>query len=162
MKKIFLTLFICSITLSCTAQDKVNFTPKALSDSFVNMEGKPVLFKEILEGLKGKTAVIDIWASWCRDCIVGLPNLKKLQNDYPDITYVFLSLDQNERAWKSGINRLRLKGEHYLVNKGWNSDFCKSIDLDWIPRYIVVGPDGTMKLFKATKSSDLSIIKALQ
>lgn len=33
----------------------------------------------ILEAHKGKTVVVNVWASWCKDCIVGLPNLKALQ-----------------------------------------------------------------------------------
>ena len=38
-------------------------------------------FQNILLKHQGKKILIDIWASWCRDCVVTLPELKKLQQE---------------------------------------------------------------------------------
>jgi thiol-disulfide isomerase/thioredoxin len=42
----------------------------------VNTENEPIAFSEILKKYEGKTIVIDVWASWCSDCIKGMPKVK--------------------------------------------------------------------------------------
>ncbi len=50
-------------------------------------------------------------------------------------------------------------GQHFWAPKGWESDLFSSIDLDWIPRYMVLDEEGKIKLFKAIKANDEEIIK---
>jgi hypothetical protein len=71
-------------------------------------------------------------------------------------------VDKNFNSWQRGIEKYQVKGEHYFVTNGWDSDFNQSIDLDWIPRYIVVGTDGKIQLFKATKASDKKLEKVIK
>ena len=47
-----------------------------------------------------------------------------------------------------------LEVEHYFVTEGWKSDFCESINLDWIPNYIIVESQENIKLYKAVKVID--------
>jgi len=162
MKKIFFLLTILLLSVSCEAQDKVNFSEAALQDTFTAEDGSTQTFGKILEGYKGQTVLIDLWATWCRDCIVGFPSLKALQEDNPEVITLFLSLDKTEKAWKNGIKKYKLEGDHYFLKKGWKSDFCDSIDLDWIPRYIVVNTEGKMSLFRAIKANDQRIKKILK
>ena len=160
MKKIFILLLAITIT-SCA--QKTTFNEAALNETFTNLDGKQIAFQEILKKYKGKTIFIDIWASWCSDCVAGLPDLKKLQSKEKDVVYVMLSLDKTAETWKLGIEKHNLKAEHYFITKGWKpSEFCKSIDLDWIPRYLIVGKDGTIKMFKAIKFSDKKITKTIK
>ncbi len=35
-----------------------------------------------LEDLKGKVAIVDFWATWCKPCLEGMPRLQKLYNAY--------------------------------------------------------------------------------
>jgi len=108
MKKIIAFLIIISTVLSCNSQDPKQFSAEALKDSFINLEGNSVTLQNILDTHKGKTIVIDIWASWCGDCIQGMPKVKALQSDYQDVSYVFLSLDKSESAWKRGIQKYQV------------------------------------------------------
>jgi len=159
-KLLFITLFIAFT--SCEAQDRVNFAPEALQDTFLPLKGKPITFQEILDKHHGKPLLIDIWAGWCRDCIVGMPIVKELQKEYTEVVFLFLSLDKDLPNWKKSIKRFGIEqGEHYFSTGGWKSPFNKSIDLDWVPRYIIVNPEGKMSLFKATKASDIQIKKIL-
>ena len=43
---------------------------------------------------------------------------------------------------------------------GWEGDFATFVDLDWIPRYMVVDADGTIELFKAIKMDDKELLKS--
>lgn len=162
MKNLVYIYLCCLFTLSCQAQDQSNFSPEALDDTFYTLKGKKVNFNDILESHKGKTVLIDIWASWCKDCIVGMPVVNKLQKKYPDVAFVFLSLDKDQASWERGIKRFKIEnGNHYWNRSGWKSPFNTSIDLDWIPRYMIVNPKGEISLFKATKAKDLHIKKTL-
>lgn len=161
MKNLVLLLFITLASCS-QAQDKTQFSEKALADVMIDLKGTEVTFSEIINQYKGKKVVIDVWASWCGDCIGGMPKVKELQEDYPETVYLFLSLDKNFDSWQRGIKKYQVKGEHYFVPGGWKSDFNNSIDLDWIPRYIVVSADGKIELFKATKASSRKLEKSIK
>ena len=162
MKK-YLQLFVLALAfVSCTAQETpTQFTTEALNDTFIGLDNEKISFQNILEKHKGKTIMIDVWASWCSDCIKGMPKVKAIQEKKPDVVYLFLSADKAVEKWKIGIEKFQVKGDHYFMPKGMKSVFSKSIDLDWIPRYMVVDPQGTIKLFKAIKADDDQLLKAL-
>lgn len=160
----FVFLFLFVISAACTsAQDKTQFSKKALADEMISLDGENMPFSQIINQYRGKKVVIDVWASWCGDCVGGMPKVKELQNESgDDVVYLFLSLDKNIAAWKRGIQRHQVIGEHYFVPSGWKGDFNKSIDLDWIPRYIVVDRTGKIELFKATKATSKKLAKAIK
>jgi len=158
MKKYFLFLTILLCFTNCEAQETPKvFSEKALAEVFVDVEGSNILFSDILKKYKGKQVFVDVWASWCKDCIVGMPKLKQLQKDNPDTVFLFLSLDKNIASWKHGIEKYKLEGEHYYLKSGWEGDFATFVDLDWIPRYIILDKTGGIALFRAIKIDDKNI-----
>ncbi|WP_335974506.1 thioredoxin family protein [Gaetbulibacter jejuensis] len=148
--------------LSCSKDTPTQFSQDALNDTFVTLSGETIPFNEILTKHKDKTILIDVWASWCKDCIKGMPKVKTLQENNTDVVYVFLSLDKSMDSWKRGIDKYQVEGDHYFMQSGWKGDFGTFIDLDWIPRYMVVDETGTIKLFKAVKADDSKLINALK
>lgn len=158
MNKIKLFLIFLISVLNCKAQEApTTFSEAALNDTFITLEGVSVTFKAVLEANKGKTMVIDVWASWCSDCIKGMPKVEALQKEFPKASYVFLSLDKTQDAWKKGIKKYNIQGQNYFMPSGWKGPFGEFIQLDWIPRYMVVDKDGSIKLFKAIKADDQNL-----
>ena len=156
-------ILIVLVTLfSCNTNKPTQFTEAAMNDTFVALDGTDIQFKDILKQYQGKQIVIDVWASWCTDCIKGMPKVKALQKQYPNATYLFLSLDKKQTVWKKGIKKYKVTGEHYFMQSGWDGAFGAFVNLDWIPRYMVVDSNGNIKLFKATKANDKAIAKALK
>ncbi|NCO64405.1 MAG: TlpA family protein disulfide reductase [Flavobacteriales bacterium] len=157
MKK-FIGIFMgCLIFLGCNTQEPTKFSEEALNDTFMTLNGESIAFKDLLQNHKGSNVVIDIWASWCKDCVGGMPKVKKLQKEHQDVTYIFLSLDKNVEAWKKGIEKYDVKGEHYFMSSGWKGPFGSFVNLDWIPRYMVVDKEGHIKLYKAVEADDTNI-----
>ena len=151
-----LSLFLLLNSMGCPRE--TSFSDKALADTFLTVDGEDVSFRSILEENHGKVVLLDIWASWCKDCIVGIPEIKKLMAQYPDISLVYISIDRDEKSWKNGIQRFDLNdGQHYWAPKGWKSDLFEYIDLDWIPRYMILDETGEIKLYEAIKASDSNI-----
>lgn len=156
---------ICIVLLvftSCSFETPTQFSEKALNDSLKTIENTSIPIKDILKEYKGKKLLINVWASWCGDCIVGMPELKQLQKDFPDIGYVFISTDRNIHSWKRALKKYNLKGAHYFMEQGMKSDFGDFLDSNWIPRYMVINENGFVDLFKATKVTDARIVKALK
>ncbi len=160
MKKIIL-IFIVVFT-SCNFERPTEFSQEALNNKMISLNENSSAFKAVIEKFKGKKILIDVWASWCADCIKGLPKVKELQKEFPEVVFLFLSVDKNKTAWKRGITRFKIVGEHYLVEKGFDSEFADCLGLSWIPRYMVVDEVGKISLFKATKATDKDIVAALK
>lgn len=157
MRKLFLLFVI--IFLSC--ETPTQFSEEALQENFLNWNEEEVSFQEIKDKYKGSKVLIDIWASWCKDCIVTLPELKQLQAENPKVKYVFLSLDRTLKSWKRGVQRFQITGEHYFMKEGKKGAFGDFLNVWWIPRYVVLNENGEITLFKATKITDKKIIEAL-
>ena len=152
MKRI-IVLLIAFATFSCTSNaQKTKFSEEALSETLLATDGSQVAFKDILKKHKGKTLVIEVWASWCGDCIKAMPKLKELQANNPDIAYVFISMDKTADKWKSGIEKYELKGDNFMANDQMKGVFAKAIDVDWIPRYIVLDKNGKIVLYRAIET----------
>jgi len=162
MKKIFLSFIAIFAFISCTKAQKTSFSDEALKTNLSNLEGTPVAFSEILKKHNGKTTVIEIWASWCSDCVKAMPKFKELQASNPNVDYVFLSMDKTVEKWKSGIEKYELVGDHYLVADGMKGVFGKAVDVDWIPRYIIIDKNGKILTYRAIETDFAQIDKTLK
>ncbi len=145
-------LLIAFATFSSARAQKTNFSKEALSEKLLATNESQVAFKDILKKYKGKTLVIEVWASWCGDCVKAMPKVKELQANNPNVSYLFLSADKTAEKWKIGIEKHELKGDHYMMNDGMKGVFGKAIDLDWIPRYIIVDKTGKIVLYRAIET----------
>jgi thiol-disulfide isomerase/thioredoxin len=161
-------LLVFSLTALCqntpspgylTTQD---FPDSVKSLGLQNLEGRKLTFKEMLERYNGKKVIIDIWGSWCRDCIVGYPKLDNLRKEIGDdkIAYVFLSTDKDIEKWKNAIARFQIRGDHYLLDGAWNNVLANYIVLDWVPRYLVLDAKGKVIFPKAIHADDPALRKA--
>jgi len=158
------TLFSLFILLSgCSFETPTEFSKEALNDQVTSLDGTVSTFKEVVNLYKGKKVVVSVWASWCADCIKGLPKVKQLQKEFPEVVFLFLSVDERTNSWKKGIQRFVIKGEHHNLPKGMkDGELVDFLHLSWIPRYLVLDKKGKIILYKAIKSSDKRIVEALK
>jgi thiol-disulfide isomerase/thioredoxin len=148
----FLAFVFVIGTFLCSNSQKTEFSEKALKEKITSIDAHRVSFQEVLNQYKGKPIVMEVWASWCGDCVKAMPQMKELQAKNPDVTYLFLSMDKTVDKWKTGIEKYQIKGNHYLVNGGMRDSFGKALDLDWIPRYIVIDKNGKIVLYRAIET----------
>jgi len=166
MKTVFLFLlgvFFVQLSMGqkAPAVSKTELSETALQQPLFGLDGQQKTAGEILDANKGKTVLLYIWASWCPDCIKGFPELYALQKANPDVHTVYFSLDRQEQQWKGGIEKFHLEGEHYWFKTEWKNDFTNAIDLNWIPRYLIIGPDGRIAKYYAVKADDLALQEAI-
>ena len=147
MKKILASLALGLGLTSCQAQTE--FSKESLAAKLTTVDKQDISFDEILKQNEGKVVVIEVWASWCSDCVKSMPQVKELKKQYPDVAFVNLSCDKTFDAWKTGIEKHEVSGENFLIKDGMKGEFGQSIKLDWIPRFIVLDKKGNIALFRA-------------
>ncbi len=163
MKNIVMALAIVLSTVSCAQEKKNKFSKESLAYELTTTDQGKATFQSILKKHKGKKVVIEIWAGWCSDCIKAMPKVKELQAANPDVDYVFISMDKTFDKWKEAVAKHELKGDLYWVDdaKMMKGAFGQSIDLDWIPRYIVLDEKGNIVIYRAIETEFDKITTAL-
>lgn len=162
MKNIALLIITIISTMSC-AQNK-QFSEESLSYQLTKLDQTKASFQSVLDKHKGKKVLIEIWAGWCGDCVRAMPKVKELQTVYPNTDYVFISMDKSFDKWKEAIAKHGLEGDMYWVDdeKMMKGAFGQSLELDWIPRYIVLNEKGEIKIFRAIETDFEKISMALK
>ena len=97
----------------------------------------------ILDRYKGKTILIDIWATWCGPCKFGHEKMKTLKEELSDkdIVYVYLtSPTSNYEEWKKYI--ADISGEHYFLTQEQLDGIFQQLNKNSYPTYAVFSPDG--------------------
>jgi thiol-disulfide isomerase/thioredoxin len=103
--------------LEKSAIDKIR---AELATKMVNMPAPAFKLKDLngsevsLASLKGKTVVVDFWATWCGPCVASFPGMQKAVNKYKnDPNVVFLFID----TWESGATREKQVKDFITKNK---------------------------------------------
>lgn len=135
-----------------TTKQKSEFSKESLTKNLTTPDSTQVTFEKILKKHKGKVTVIEVWASWCGDCVKAMPKVKDMQANHPKVDYVFISMDKAFDKWKNGIAKHELKGDQYWATDGMKGAFGKAIDLDWIPRYIILDKKGKVITYRAIET----------
>ena len=109
-------------------------------------DGKKFQFKK---WAKGKTVVLDFWASWCPDCRKDAPEVVRLYQEYKQygVEFLGISMDTDVEAWKKAIAKYGIEYPQVSeLKKFKETDIAKAYGVKWIPSMVVVGPDGEVKL----------------
>lgn len=162
MKKLLLFLILGSFGISYSQQVpkilKTKFSKEALQQKLEDEDGKNITIQQILDQHKGKVLVIDFWAGWCRDCLKALPKAEELEKNNPNVNFVFLSLERSKEGFEKSLERFNMKGkENYWFASGWKNDFNNYVDLNWIPRYMVIDQKSAIAKYYAISPEDPEI-----
>jgi len=147
-KQLFITLGII-IILGCISVCMRNPNPElkvetAPEITLISPNGKTIK----LSKLKGKMVLIDFWASWCGPCRNENPNVVEAYTKYKNAKFynakgfeVFsVSLDRDEKAWKSAIKADNLSWK----NHGWDKEgkASASYNVSSIPSGFLIDGEG--------------------
>lgn len=121
--------------------------------------------KSVIEALAhqnpGKVIYVDVWGTWCGNCIKEFPSSHELQEKLKneDIVFAYVCVWSLKNKWEEMIHQEQLVGQHLILNKEQQDAFIgehfgKSIAL---PKYLIIDKDGTLVSKDAPKPSDENI-----
>lgn len=109
---------------------------------------------------RGKYVYVDIWASWCQPCRGEIPHLQALEKSLgrKDVTFVSISVDQDPAAWQKAAKEFNLEGNQ-LINS--DAGLCKALNVRFIPRFMLVDPEGNIVNADAPRPSSVEEVKKM-
>lgn len=117
-----------------------------------DIDGKPLSVSQY----KGKTVLIDFWATWCGPCMRELPNVQKVYQKYHDKGFeiIGISLDSNKDTLAGFLKQEKIPWQQYCDTKGWQSPLAEKYGIVSIPSTFLLDKDG--KIFaKNVRGDDL-------
>ena len=120
--------------------------------------------KKSLDSFKGTYVYIDVWATWCRPCIQQIPYLQTLEKEYhnKNIEFISISTDESRRSggsweaaekkWRDFVEKRNMSGVQLW--SGQDYSFQQAYEINGIPRFILIGPEGKIVDANAPRPSD--------
>jgi peroxiredoxin len=112
---------------------------KAPDFELTDLNGKKVS----LSGLKGKVVFLDFWATWCPPCVMSVPEVEKVFEEYSgkNVVVLSVSLDSSEAPVRTFM------ATHKMMNRvamAGNSGVDSKYNIEGIPAYFIVDQQGNI------------------
>ena len=101
------------------------------------------ILSTILDRYKGKTVLIDIWATWCGPCRVAIDQMKPMKQELEgkDIVYIYMTSSTSEfDTWKELIPDIH--GEHYYLTEEQLNHILQQYGEQAYPTYAIYNSKG--------------------
>ncbi len=116
-----------------------------------------------LKDLRGKTVLLDFWASWCGPCKQSLPMLDEMRSDlvaagYPDMFEIIaVNLDEDPEAAKKFLQRYPVS---YPVIADPKAELAVLYKIPTMPTSFIIDSDGVVRWrHEGFRASELSEIR---
>lgn len=133
-----------------------------LGDTFPNIQlqnNKNITVK--LNSFKGKTVLVDFWASWCAPCRLSNKKLVKLYEKYKNQNFeiVGISIDTDKTKWLKAIEKDRLRHQQLIDPKGFDAKSAVLFGADALPSAYLFDSSGKLIAINPTEAQIISQIK---
>ena len=91
---------------------------------------------KLISSLKGKVVLVNLWATWCKPCVIEFPDLVKLQKLYEKrgVKVLFISVDEPEvsqTAVRPFLQRQKVTFPTYIKDGDDDERFINAIGNGW-------------------------------
>ena len=108
-----------------------------------------------LASTKGKVVFLDLWGTWCIQCVAEMPTIQQLYNHYrndPDVEFLIVSRMDSPSAVRAYARRNHLDLPFYLTH---DDDIPPTMQLHQFPSTFLYDRNGRM-VAKHTAAADWS------
>ena len=100
-----------------------------------------------LAGLRGKTVLIDFWATWCVPCVAELPHMANLYAEFgsrKDFAMIGISLDEDLDALRDFVKKRKMTWPQVAGEDGGAAVAAERFGVVGIPAVFIIAPDQTV------------------
>ncbi len=123
----------------------------------------------LLDSLRGRVVVLNVWATWCVPCVEEFPDLLSLADAYAahGVTLVLVSADAPkdlDRKVRPFLRSHKVSFATWIKSAGKDQEFIDAVHPEWggpIPVTIMIGRDGTRRVLLEGKQSYEEFERAL-
>ena len=135
----FLISFVTAVLLPVSAPAQ----QQAPQFAIVSLDDSTKLIST--ESLRGKTVLLDFWATWCPPCVEEIPELARVYEKFKDHGFEIVSLSFDKSV--AQVQRFRTRRHpmpwlHALVERGFGDYISDMFEVLNIPRQILLDPEG--------------------
>jgi thiol-disulfide isomerase/thioredoxin len=116
-----------------------------------------------LSALKGKTVLLDFWATWCPPCIEEMPHLITLHERFgsrDDFVMIGVSRDHDQRTLRRYLTRNKGVTWHQVVGEAGGVETARrQYNVHGVPQVFLIGPEG---MILATNLRGEEIVKRVE
>lgn len=93
---------------------------------------------------KNKITVIDCWASWCKPCMIEMPNIARLYRKYHNlgVEIIGISFDEDAKMWNAAVKNNDMVWPQLSELKGWDNQMFNVYGIHAIPHTIIINNKG--------------------
>ncbi len=103
------------------------------------------LMEKIISNYRGKTVLVDLWATWCGPCIAGIKAFEPKKSQFRGTDVAFVYITNTSSPYEEFQDWMKvMEGEHYYLERELFAHFYSQFDLQGIPAYLVFDKDGNL------------------
>jgi thiol-disulfide isomerase/thioredoxin len=155
MKNIFLGLLLMVSFSDATAQIQIG--DSLPNSSLANVKNETV----DLSSFKGKTILVDFWASWCAPCRLANRKLVQLHSELAGHKFeiIGVSLDTDITKWINAIKKDKIEYIQLNEPKGFDAKVAVRFGVEQLPTTYMFDSEGRLLAFNPTEEEIIAQIK---
>ncbi|MFM9873777.1 MAG: TlpA family protein disulfide reductase [Fimbriimonadaceae bacterium] len=132
----------------------------ATSDGIPEIIGKPLSAKDLRgepfpelkigsvvtgklpKELKGKTILLDFWATWCGPCVQEMPKLNRWQREFGDDLVIIGISDEPAEKISTFASR---NGIEYVLTSDETHQLASELEIQTLPQLVLISGDGIVR-----------------
>lgn len=117
-----------------------------------------------LSDFRDKVVYLDFWASWCGPCMREVPHAKELKKRFEgeeNLVFLYVSVDEDEQAWRRTVEQHNIQGVHLNV-PGMRHEIAQSYNVQGVPSFFIIDKDGVIHNNNPSRPSGSTIDEELR